>query len=187
MNADDIKNRCKTLVPGVEVTDSGTDRRQWVEVTSAGQSVRFVLVHGLGEASWTATIKACDDPEEILPIDEIEDVARVLWVAFGSLVYPRVLWEVLEADAKPLGANPKIWDEAGYCFLHDRGFLEEGHAFNSRQAARFSLHMAITAREVALPADLVLEAIAMATPAHAMHRSWMRSTIRPDDRARISP
>lgn len=187
MSMEDIAQRCLSLVPGVEVTDSGTDRRQWVEVTSAGQSVRFVLVHGLGDPSWTATIKVCDNHEEILPIDEIEDVVRVLWVAFGSLVYPRVLWEVLEADAKPLGANPKVWDEAGYCFLHDRGFLEEGPAFKACQAARFSLHMAIAAREVALPADLVLEAIAMATPAHAMHRSWMRSTVRPDDRARISP
>lgn len=184
MNMEVIENRCLSLVPGIETTTS-IDRRQFVEVRSAGQSVRFVLVHGLGESAWQATITTCDDPDEIRPVDDIEDVVRVLWEAFGSLVYPKVLWETLEADARP-SELPKIWNEASTVFLHDRGFLEEGPAFKARQAARFSLHMALSSREVELPADLVLEAIAMATPSHAMHRSWMRTTIGRNDREKIS-
>lgn len=160
MTMEEIAKRCLTIVPGIEVTTS-IDRRQWVEVRSAGQSVRFVLVHGLGEPSWEATIKVSADPEQLRSVDEIEDVVRVLWVAFGSLVYTRVLWEVLEADASCALSGPKIWLEARNVLLHERGFIEADPEFQARQAALFSLHMALASREVQVPADLVVEAVAI--------------------------
>lgn len=188
MNTETIERRCLTFVPGVSVTCNGTlDRRQWVDVIGTSQSVRFVLVHGLGEPSWEATIKVSADPEQLRSVDEIEDVVRVLWVAFGSLVYPRVLWEVLEADASCALSGPKIWLEARNVLLYERGFIEGGPEFQARQAALFSLHMALASREVQVPADLVVEAVAMATSGESTHHSWRRPTIKREDWEKIAP
>lgn len=175
-----IAERCRTLVPGVEVIESDGEPIR-VCVTARGMQVEFRWLH-LSE-EWVATAQGFDDD---IVCAELSDVVYALWEAFGGLVYPTVLWEVLDADATSTD-NP-IWGLVLDVLTRPKESLGlYGAPLENRRATRMYLAVALESREVEIPMDLVIEAVAMATPTHRMHKDWCRPTIGPEDRERICP
>lgn len=167
---DILVETCRRYVPGATVRPSRMPTEPF-EVQGGNATLRVWFLLNEDDANWSYELVRDGVEEDQHYILSVEDWTVVLYQAFGPVVLPALLVDVLAADAKDVDA-PSVMEAARAVLALPVSTAWTAGATNDLRHAAIA---AAQARGLHASGSLVLAAVSMVTP--KLGQDWKRPVI----------